>query len=49
MATAGIFLLGGDLYQPVDIAGAIEERVVGVAVQMDKGHGCALPGGGGST
>src|ERR1035438_3557876 len=35
----GHFLLDHDLHQLVDIAGAIEERIVGMAMQMDEGHG----------
>src|SRR5262249_19232638 len=31
-------LLDRDLHQLVDIAGSVEQRVVGVAVQVDEGH-----------
>ncbi len=34
----GHFLLGDDLHQLVDIAGAVEQGIIGVAVQVDEGH-----------
>ena len=32
----GHLLLDGDLHELVDIAGAVEQRIVGVAMQMDE-------------
>ena len=36
----GHLLLDHDLHQLVDIAGAVEQRIIGVAVQVDEGHRC---------
>ncbi len=43
----GHFLLDGQVHQLRDFAGAVEQRVVGMAMQMDKrrGHGRSNPGG----
>ena len=41
-ADGGHFLLGADLHELVDFAGAVEEGVVGVVVKVDErgfGHG----------
>ncbi len=36
MATAGIFSSLDSLHQTADFAGAVEQRVIGVAVQVDE-------------
>ena len=42
----GHLLLDHDLHQLVDIAGAVEQRIVGMAMQMDEGHSeISLPRG----
>jgi hypothetical protein len=39
MATAGRhLLLDGELHQLIDIARPIQQRIVGVAMQVDEGH-----------
>ena len=43
----GHFLLGRQVHQLRDLAGSVEQRVIGVAMQMNKGrgHGSSNPGG----
>ena len=38
MATAGIFCSTTMLHELVDLASAIEQGIIGVAVQVDEGH-----------
>ena len=49
MATAGFFCSATSLHETADLAGAVEQRVIGVAVQVDEGcigHGLLTVGEG---